>query len=165
MTDLEKLLDPVRGYCQLGMFQEASDEIKNLPAAVKTGKEVMDLRARIYEQLGTWELLREVGGYLVKMWPEESQHWLWLAYGTRACRTVGEAELLLLDSLLLHPSNATIYFYLACYASQLGKLDAAIEFLSCAIDLDADVREMYDPDLDPLWLSLGRTPPKREDHD
>ena len=165
MTDLEQLLQPAWGYFQLGMYQEANDEIETLPLVVQTASEVLGLRARIYEALGAWQLLLEVGDFLVRTWPEVSQHWLWLAYAIRACRTVGEAELLLLDSLRLHPSNATIHFYLACYMSQLGKLESALEHLTDAIDLDATVQDMYDPDLDPLWLSLGRIPPNREDYD
>ena len=66
MTDLEQLLQPAWGYFQLGMYQEANDEIETLPLVVQTDREVLDLRAHIYEALGEWQLLREVGGFLVR---------------------------------------------------------------------------------------------------
>ena len=65
------------------MIQAANDELEEITPAAKTSPEVMTVRAAIYLQAEAWQLLREVGEFLVRNWPEEAQHWIWLAYGTR----------------------------------------------------------------------------------
>lgn len=162
MTELERMLQPSIGYFELGMHQEANDALEELPPAVKTSREVMTLRARIYQKVGSWEFLREVGGYLARTWPDEAQHWIWLAYGTRRCRSLAEARAVLLEALPLHPDGPIIRFNLACYAAQLGNLDEARYRLASAIALDSDIRLMAldDPDLEPLWADLGNSNPQ-----
>lgn len=161
MTDLEKLLQPAWGYLQLGMLQEANDEIENLPPAVKTVKEVLILRAYVYQEAGAWELLREVGCFLTRTWPEDYLHWIWLAYGTRGCRTLEEAEQLLLEALRLHDSEPMVHFKLASYAALLGRLDEARQHLARAIALKPDCRVMAldEAGLEPLWDELRKPPP------
>ena len=107
------------------MFQDATDELEGLPPELMTTREVLSVRALIYHQTGEWQLLREVGGYLVHHWPGESQHWIWVAYGTRRCHSIAEAERFLVDALKLHDSEPMIHFNLACYAAQTGDLVAA----------------------------------------
>ena len=151
-------LEAASGYLQLGMIQDANDELEEIAPAAKTSREVMVVRAVIYRQAEAWQLLREVGGFLVLNWPEEVQHWIWLAYGTRRCRSMEEGEQALLDALRLHDREPLIHFNLACYASQLGNLVAARDRLARAIKLDPNVRLMGldDPDLEPLWAAIGK---------
>lgn len=157
MSSVEQLLQPALGYLQLGMPQEANDEIEALPPELKTSRQVLSIRASIYMESGAWQLMREVSGFLVKQWPEESQHWIWLGWATRRCRSIMEAELILLDALRFHDSEAMIHFNLACYSAQTSNLKQALMRLARAIELDADIRIMAleDQDLEPLWMSLG----------
>lgn len=76
------------------------------------------------------------------------------------CRSLAEAERFLLDALPLHEMKPMIHFNLACYAAQLGHLDEARERLGRAFELDSNLRllALEDPDLEPLWKSLGKTP-------
>ena len=71
-----------------------------------------------------------MGGFLTRTWPEDCLHWIWLAYGTRGCRTLEEAEQVLLDSLRVHESEPMVHLKLACYAALLGRLEAAREHLT-----------------------------------
>ena len=157
MSGMEHLLQPALGYLQLGMPQEANDELEALPPELKASREVLCIRASIYIEFGSWQLLREVSGFLAKQWPEDSQHWIWLGYATRRCRSIGEAELILLDALRFHESQAMIHFNLACYAAQTGNLEEARARLARAITLNTDIRLMAleDQDLEPLWRALG----------
>ncbi|MCF7675559.1 MAG: hypothetical protein K9N23_02890 [Akkermansiaceae bacterium] len=153
-------LNAAAGYLTLGMVQEANDEIEEIPAAMKVTGEVMRARVDIYSAAKSWDLMREVADFLVRQWPENSQHWISLAYATRRCRSIEEAVVHLFDAVALHPGEPMIPFTLACYAAQTGRIDDARACLARAIALDPDLRLMAldDPDLEPLWESLGKTP-------
>lgn len=156
MKNLEQRLQTASGYLELGMFQEANDELEALPPELEDSRQVLELRAEIYQRTDAWELLRGVGGCLVHHWPEEAQHWIWLACGTRLCRSMPEAEQILVNALRLHDAKPMIHYNLACYAAQSGNLDLARERLIRAFDLEPDARIMAldDPDLKPLWGEL-----------
>lgn len=149
------------GYLQLGMLDEANDEIELLPPESKTDKVVLGIRALIYQGTGSWQLMREVSGFLAHEWPDNSEHWIWLAYATRRCRSIAEACLILQKAVKLHPSEPMIHFNLACYAAQTDDLVTARERLSQAITLDPGARllALNDPDLMPLWDELGKSSP------
>jgi Tfp pilus assembly protein PilF len=151
MTDLEHLLQPAMGYLQLGMLEEANDEIEALPQEAKTDKVVLGIQVLIYQGLGAWPLMSGVSGFLAHEWPEESDHWIWFAYATRRCRSIAEAELILKNAVRLHPSVSMIHFNLACYAALLGNLDSARENLAAAISLNPESRShaLTESDLQP----------------
>lgn len=156
----EKHVEAALGYIQLGMFEEANDEIEQLPLEEKTSPGVLQLRAAIYSETKSWHLLREVAGFLVDSIPWDSQHWIWLAYATRRTTDISAAEVILLRALELHRGEAMIYFNLACYAAQTGRIGEGKERLQEAIRLEPDVRTVAldDPDLLPLWEALGKEP-------
>jgi hypothetical protein len=79
----------------------------------------MVVRAVIYRQTEAWQLLREVGGFLVLNWPEEAQHWIWLAYGTR--RSV------------IHPPPARSYQPTALAASRIAASICVFELRKISI--------------------------------
>lgn len=148
------------GYLQLGMPLDAGEEIGKLPAAMRESRAAMEVCALIHLETGAWQLLREVGGHLTRQWPGEGTHWIWLAYGTRRCRSLMEAEQCLLDALSHCGSEPMIHFNLACYAAQLGHLDQARERLQQARALDPGILTLAlgDPDLEALWPELRQSP-------
>ncbi len=149
------------GYLQLGMFEEANNEIESLPPEARTDIGVLAIRALIYQGTGSWQLMREVSGFLTYKWPEDSRHWIWLAYATRRCRSITEAFVILDKAVKQHPAEPMIHFNLACYAAQTGDLGMARERLSQAMTLDpgAKLLALDDPDLMPLWDELGKSSP------
>ena len=165
-SENQRHFDAALGYLNLGMAGEANNEIEALSPEVKTSREVLSLRASVYMEAGSWELLREVSTFLVKNWPGESLHWVWLGFATRRCLSIADAEQVLQEALSSHPAEPLIHFNLACYAAQTGNLGTARERLGHAIDLNPNVRKMAldDPDLEPLWAGLGKPSPA-EPHD
>lgn len=153
MSDLLALLQSALGYLHLGLFEDATEELEALPAELKTSREVLAIRADIFSQAGSWESMREIASVLVRNWPDDAGHWISLAYATRRCRDIGEAESILLTASERHDDEPLIHFNLACYAAQTGKFEAARKSLARAIALDEKIRELAidDPDLDPLW--------------
>jgi predicted Zn-dependent protease len=155
-AELEQRLQPAIGYLQLGMMEEANEVIEALPPEVKDEKIVLGLQVDMYSRKGSWQRMREVAGFLTHEWPDDSQHWISLAYATRRCRSITEAEIILLKAAKLHPNEPMIHFNLACYAAQTGELAAARERLAYAQMLDPGIRTMAlkDPDLEPLWADF-----------
>jgi tetratricopeptide (TPR) repeat protein len=151
-----RLLNPAIGYFQLGMATEACEELHALPAEIQNLPEVIALRAEIYTHAAAWDSLREMAAGLVASAPGSSQNWIWLAYATRRCRSIEEAERLLLKARELHPAEPMIHFNLACYAAQTGFLENARAHLDHAITLDPSIRQqaLEDDDLLPLWAAV-----------
>lgn len=152
----QRHLEAAVGYMELGMFQEANDEIEKSPFQMKDSKAVLTVRAFIYHETGSWQLLLEVGDFLTRTWPEEIEHWICLAYGTRMCHSVLEAEEILLAALMHHGTSAKIHLHLALYAAQLRRFDTARERVKQALALDPGIRQavLDHPDLELIWKGL-----------
>lgn len=152
-------LDAAMGYLDLGLVEDANDAIERLPPAMKATKAVLGLRLEIYSSAGAWEHMLEVANFLVRNWPDDPRYRISLAYATRRCRSVMEAEKVLLEAARNYPTDPIILFNLSCYAAQIGNLDEARDSLVRAINLNQNVRLMalHDPDLEPLWASHGST--------
>lgn len=156
-SEHQRRFDAALGFYQLGMAQEANEELEKIPPELKTSVEVLRLRAEIYCDEAAWELLREVSAFLVNKWPGDSQHWIWLAYATRRCLSIPEAERVLQEALQSHASEPMIHYNLACYAAQTGDLESARVRLTHAISLNPTFRKMAldDPDLEPVLTDHG----------
>jgi predicted Zn-dependent protease len=152
-ADEDRRLEAALGYLQLGMFEEANDEIEQLPPEEKNSPAILRLRAAIYSEAKSWHLLQEVAEFLVDSLPGDPQHWIWLAYATRRTTSIPAAEAILLRALESHPSGGMIHYNLACYAAQTGKIVEAKERLREAIWLAPETRllALDDSDLEPLW--------------
>jgi Flp pilus assembly protein TadD len=153
MDNGERNLQAAIGYLHLDMHEDAMEELELLPVHRAGDPIVLRIRAHIYSQAEQWEALRETAALLSVISPEDSQHWIWLAYATRRCRSVEEAETILLGALQHHPREAIIHFNLACYAAVTGRIDQARTRLAEAIRIDPAVAAMAvdDPDLAVLW--------------
>lgn len=153
MTDTERHMEAALGYLQLGLYDDANDEIECMPPRERVSPVALVLRAHIYMELKSWGLLREVAVVLVDTIPEDSDHWTWLAYATRRTTDVPSAEEIVLRALEIHPEDAMIHYNLACYAAQLGRLEEAGARLKKAVHLNPEIRLMAldDPDLEPIW--------------
>lgn len=153
---MKALLQPVLGYLELGMVLDARHEIEMLPAEFRGRKEVRSLLSALRPDEDGWFPMRELAEILVVHRPYELQNWLWLAHATRRCRSIGEAERVLLDARRLHPFDPMLYLNLACYAALSGRINAARRRLSKAILLEPDVRLMAreDPELEVFWPAL-----------
>jgi Tfp pilus assembly protein PilF len=151
--DAEKQLEAALGYLQLGILEEANDEIEKLPPEERTSSGVLRLRAAICSETKSWHLLREVATFLVDSLPGDPQHWIWLAHATRRTTSIPDAEAILLRAMELHPKGGMIHFNLACHAAHAGRIEEAKERLREAIRLAPETRllALDDPDLEPLW--------------
>ena len=125
---------------------------------MKTLAEVLAVRVEIFRVLGQWELMAAVARQLCGQRSDKPAHFLSLAFATRRAVGLQEALAVLATVAPRFPGCAAILYHLACYAAQLGHLDAARARLAEAIRLDEVCRGMAgaDPDLvslrDEGWL-------------
>jgi tetratricopeptide (TPR) repeat protein len=148
--------DPLQaaiGYLQLGMWQDAANEIERLPPERKVGLDVLEVRIEIYREAKAWRLMEVVARELLRQMPEHPAPWLHLAYAVRRSESLSEAKEVLEAAIDNFPDNATIHFNLGCYLCQLGDNERAKAHVARAVELDFDFRSkaLDDPDLEPLW--------------
>jgi hypothetical protein len=70
------------GYVELGMFQEANDQLENIDPFSRAVPEVLAVRIAVYQGLKKWELMREVAKRLADFQPNDIQWTISLAYAT-----------------------------------------------------------------------------------
>lgn len=156
----DRQLQAAIGYLELGMVQDAREEIEQIAPEVRDLPAVLTVRVEIYRTLGEWEPMEVAATLLCKVRPDDAYGWINSAYATRRAFSLEQAKVILLNAATRFPGEATIPFNLACYEAQLGHLDAARQWLANAVSLQPACREraLADPDLAPLHGELG--PPR-----
>ena len=144
------------GYCELGLFSEANEQVEKIGPLKRITPAVLALRIDIYRGLEKWELMQAASEVLHELEPHELQFVISYAYATRRAESIIAAKNILISSLAKFPHEAIIYYNLACYDCQLGLLESAKSYLKRACELDSKWRlqALEDEDLKPLWDSL-----------
>lgn len=159
MDSIETLLEPFTGYLHLGMFLDANDVLENLPTEIKTHPIVLQARLILLVEMRKWEEGVLLGESLSKLWPQEHEFYFKTAYCLHELKRTHEAKATL-ESAPKSIRDTALYFYnLACYEAQLGNLDEAKRLLKQCFAKEYRYRQgaLDDPDLEPLWTSLGTT--------
>jgi predicted Zn-dependent protease len=145
-------LSHIRGFLELGLIDEAAQELAQLPPEEQERPATLALRAAILQEQKRWPELAAVAADLVRQQPEEAGWWVTRAYAVRRSESLREAEAILREAEQRHPRDPTIQFNLGCYACQRGDLSTARERVDQAIALDERFRAAAatDTDLAPL---------------
>ena len=153
MNNLQRCLDAAHGYIMLGMFQDAWDELENLPPEFCSDDVVLALRIEVFHGLGKWDSARVLAESLATRSPENPDWWLSWSFALRREQSVDAAQAVLRKAAHIHPTVAMIAYNLACYACLLGKIAEAKELLKRAFDADEAFKKlaMDDPDLDAIF--------------
>jgi tetratricopeptide (TPR) repeat protein len=158
----QRCLEAAQGWLMLGNFIEADSELDNITPLFRVHPQVLAVRWQVYAKAERWDGAFEIARTLVEQLPDDSFGWIHQAYALR--RMDGGGVKAAWDALLpaadKFPTEPTVAFNLACYACQLGNLTEARDWLSKAIELgdkdDTKTRALDDPDLEPLWSSIGK---------
>ena len=150
---IQRQLTEAIGYLELGMLQEAWDALEEIEAEQRHLPAVLQVRLEIYRRMEKYEGMATIAEHLTKVFPEDSQNWISLAYAQRRHLDLQTAEKTLLEAQKRFPEEATIPFNLACYACQLGRLHEAREKLAKAIEMEPAFKKaaLEDEDLKPIW--------------
>ena len=150
--ELKWRLAHARGYLGLGMIEDASAELDEVPPDMARETEVLALRALVLQEQAQWPTLVGVASELVLRQPMEPGWWVAWAYAARRSQSLAAAEAILLEAERTHPQEASIQFNLGCYACLRGDLTEARRRVDQAITLNGSFKEAAatDPDLAPL---------------
>jgi len=140
------------GYTELGLFQEAVDEMEAIAKDAQQTVPVLAGWTDLYQTWQKWEEARTVAERLTEIDPEEPSWVIALAYATRRSLGLVQAQRILAEGLDHFPNFALIQYNLACYAAQLGNLAEAATLARRALELDPKLTALAetDPDLAPL---------------
>lgn len=160
-------LTAVDGWLGLGDLASASDELEKITPENRAHPAVLAVRYEIYAKAKEWDMAAEVANALTRMTPESPASWICLAYSTRRKTDGGfsMAKEILLEAERKIPKECLFAYNLACYCSQLSQFEEAQTWLKKAMAIDKKTVKriaLHDPDLKPLWDSLGDTLWKRE---
>jgi lipopolysaccharide biosynthesis regulator YciM len=144
------------GFAELSLFQDAVQELEELPDELKEITVVLATWLEVYQRWQKWSEASSVAMRLAEMEPGESNWPVALAYAIRRSRGLVFAQEILVQAGKIFPDCATIHFNLACYAAQLGHLDEARLRLRRAIQLDRGFADLAktDPDLKPIRTGM-----------
>ena len=147
------------GYVELGMFQDANDQLEKIDPFNRAAPEVLAVRLGVYPGLKKWELMREIAKRLAEFQPNDIQWITSYAYATRRAESIPAAKEILLNAEPKFPQEGIIKYNLACYFCQIGDLQNAKIYLKKAFEIDLNwlMAALDDEDLKPLWDSLCRT--------
>ncbi len=148
-----------RGYLELGLLNEASDELEAVDFSDRFLPDVLAVRGELHLAAKHWELLTGVGRELTTRAPAVEQGWIYWAYALRELQRIAEAKAVLLEAEPRHGrTSATLHYNLACYHALLGEMGEARARLKTAFRMHPEFKEAAraDPDLKSLWDELSR---------
>ena len=101
--------------------------------------------------------MKGIADRLMRNAPNDPDWVISYAFATRRAESIKSAKAILLEAIQRHPNEPVIPYNLACYECQLGNLESAKQYLEQAIKMNPRFRAgaLDDPDLEPLWNSLG----------
>ena len=121
------------GYLELGMADDAWDELSVLPPECDEVTPVKQLRVEVLGRLGRWREAADLCLPMLEREPAEIFWWIQGAYAQRRADSIEAAELILRRALAHHPPDLILLYNLACYACVQGRMEEATDFLNQAI--------------------------------
>ena len=118
-------LQAARGWLDLGNHVEANEELEQIGPQNRGHPDVLELRWLVYAAAKRWDGCVEIARTLTKLVPDWVAGWVHLAYALHELKRTQEAWDTLLPVADRFPDDNVIPYNLACYAAQLGKLEAS----------------------------------------
>ncbi len=156
MIPPEKHLSYALGFLELGLTDEAREEIAALAPEYLSRPDALTVRMEIAMAKETWDEVIALAPELIGHDAAQERPWVAWAYALREQERIAEArETLLAGSRLIKDPTPLVAYNLACYACLLGDIPEASRLLAVVIARDKSWREVAreDPDLAPLLSS------------
>jgi len=155
---LHRRLEYARGYIELGLIKEASDELETIGSDASTTTEVQRVRIDLYMEAKQWDNVVGIAPAVCEATPTDEGGWIAWAYALRELQRVEEAQNVLRKAEPLHGATCSVMHYnLACYACLLGDFNEARRRLSITFKMGKHWKQsaLEDPDLRNLWNDIA----------
>ena len=148
MTGLQRRLQAAGGWLDLGLPQEAVQELAGVDDAHRLDFEVLALHVRVCRHLENWTRMLNLGRLLTDVRPHLASGALATAMATRHLHGPDRALGILMDAVEDYPHEAAVYYDLACCEAASGCLDNARLWLKEAFKLAPGLRAAARVDVD-----------------
>ena len=153
-----KQLAYAAGYLELGLVEEAREELASIVPAEQGSPVVVAIHLEAAMAAQSWDEAMRLAEKLRREAPGLDGGWLHGAFAARRSRSGGLAmarEILEAAEPHMGDRCALLHYNLACYLAQQGDLDAARDRLVRAVFMQPSYAELArtDPDLTPLALA------------
>ena len=157
-SPLSRSLDAAVGYFELGMVEDALEELRRLPAEFRNESEVLELEVAIGHQIGNWELAAASMETLCRQPCATVDQFIEWGCCLYELGRVPECRAALLQAPACRDRHALWNFHLACYESILGPKEEARRRIEQALQLDPGLRRMAAANLNlaPLLPATGQ---------
>jgi predicted Zn-dependent protease len=150
-------LEAAEGWIGLGDYEEAERELKNLPPALRSHPDVLEMRWRICAHRKKWNACLRIATALARMTPNSAGGWIRRADSLGRMKSGGpqKARDALLPLLARFPDEPMVPYTLARHIARMGQIQKSREWLRKAFQLGnpAKLKPMAfaDPDLERVW--------------
>jgi predicted Zn-dependent protease len=154
-------LQAAEGWLGLGSHVEADKELDEITPGNRGHAAVLKLRWEVQAMARRWEDCLTLAEAVASQEPTSPFGWIHQSYALHELKRTEEAYKRLLQVAQLFKEHPLVFYNLACYCAQLGKLEEARQHLDQASRLSGNPAKMkeqakQDPDLLPLWKKSNR---------
>ena len=147
-------VDAASGWIGLGNLQSARDELKQISPEIQNHPAVLMVQSELLFAAEDWESLLPLTEKLLGQFPKLDFLWINRSYALHELKRTQAAFDALRPAAKKFPKRWLIRYNLACYCSQLGELEEAMNWLQKAIALagkkEIKAMALDDSDLKPL---------------
>jgi Flp pilus assembly protein TadD len=149
----EKQLRAAQGYYELGMLEEAWDEVSAIESMHLNERSVLQVKLLLQLKSGQWRLALETSQRLCEIDPEDYMGYIHAAYCLHEMGKTSAARRLLMNGPRLLREKAVYYYNMGCYEVTMGHLSTGWYCLERSFVLDRNLWDVarQDPDLAYLW--------------
>jgi predicted Zn-dependent protease len=148
----DQIVRIAEGYAELGMLEDALEELSQLDAVQQDRVEVLRMRVDILLRKQEWKDALNLSLRFCDVNPNQPYGYVHAAFCLHELGRTSEAKQTLLDGPAALLDEPVYYYNLACYDTVLGNLEQAKVYLRASFRLDKSFRELAktDPDLEQI---------------
>ena len=146
-------LRAAEGWLDLGNPKEARCELELIPNPQQNHPKVLELRWNLFATEKNWKACVRTAEQLVQEAPEKPDGWIHRSFALHELDQTEKALSLLEPARDLFSKQWVIPYNLACYLTQLGRIEEAARELHSALRINSQAVKTAaatDPDLEPL---------------
>ncbi len=147
-----QILQHAEGYLELGMASQALAVLSSLQGSARRDGHTLYLRGEALRALDRHGEAIKAFRKAAEILPDNLPLWLAMGWCYKRIGKLDQAIDALESAMAVEPSEAIVYYNLACYWSLAHNKAHALEYLSQAFEIDSSYRDLVhsEPDFDPM---------------